>query len=149
MACLCCKCDLIFTIDASTVFNTIRITILLRYLIPLIGLPYIIQVHQIYFSMKFNHSFKKTMTKRFVLAWKFANYISSIIFKRLTSFRSGHLSGNIWLWISILKDITQSTLKRVVNHELSSTEHNSFHNSFSRPRLQYSRSYSLKEGNWE
>ena len=89
------------------------------------------------------------MTKLFVLAWKFANYISSIIFKRLTSFRSGHLSGNIWLWISILKDITQSTLKRVVNHELSSTEHNSFHNSFSRPRLQYSRSYSLKEENWE
>ena len=70
------------------------------------------------------------MTKLFVLAWKFANYISSIIFKRLTSFRSGHLSGNIWLWISILKDITQSTLKRVVNLELSSTEHNSFHNSF-------------------
>ena len=89
------------------------------------------------------------MTKLFVLAWKFANYISSIIFKRLTSFRSGHLSGNIWLWISILKDIAQSTLKRVVNLELSSTEHNSFHNSFSRPRLQYSRSYSLEEGNWE
>ena len=136
-------------IDASTVFNTIRITILLRYLILLIGLPYIIQVHQIYFPMKFNYSFQKTMTKLFVLAWKFANYISSIIFKRLTSFRSGHLSGNIWLWISILKDIAQSTLKRVVNLELSSTEHNSFHNSFSRRRLQYSRSYSLKEGNWE
>ena len=65
------------------------------------------------------------MTKLFVLAWKFANYISSIIFKRLTSFRSGHLSGNIWLWISILKDITQSTLKvwLITNYHQQNTTH--------------------------